>query len=197
MSGPARVSAPFYLLFLPALLRSPAQSFIVRAGWWRKLAYLVFLVAAGLLIVSPARPLWPAQTVLAGVSASSHPVLQRAQTVYAVYATRYRAFDPAIALVPAGVKILGFVSYDDPETALWRPFGSRRILHVKGVDSPEDLKRRGIEYILINTQQATIVLGAPVEDWTRRVGGSVVAEVDLRLRASYSAAKCVLVKLPQ
>jgi hypothetical protein len=197
MSGPARVSAPFYLLFLPALLRSPAQSLIVRAGWWRKLAYLVFLVAALLLIVSPARPLWPAQSVLAGVNASSRPLLQRAQTVYAVYATRYRAFDPAIALVPAGVKILGFVSYDDPETALWRPFGSRRILHVKGSDSAADLKRRGIEYILINTQQAPIVLGVSVEDWTRRVGGSVVAEVDLRLRASYSAAKCVLVKLPQ
>jgi len=197
MTTAARVSAPFYLLFLPALLRSPVQNALVRAGWWRKLALLAFLMAAGLLVISPARPLWPAQRVLASVNASSHPLLQRAQTVYSVYSTRYRAFDPAIALLPPGLKTLGFVSFDDPETALWRPFGSRRILHVKGTDSTVDLKRRGIEYVLVNTQQAQIVLGSPVEDWVQRVGGRVVAEKDLRLRASYGAAKCLLVQLPK
>ena len=196
MTTAARVSAPFYLLFLPALLRSPAQTAIVRSKWWRKLAVAVFLMGALLLILSPARPLWPAQTILSRVNASSHPLLQRAQTVYSVYATRYRAFDAAIALLPPGLKTLGFVSFDDPETALWRPFGSRRILHVKGEDSLADLRRRGIEYVLVNSQQAKLVLGVPVEEWAQRLGGSVVAEVDLRLRASYGPARCVLVHLP-
>src|SRR5204863_4444994 len=57
LSCPARYLAPFYILLLAPLLWAGA---IPRCG-----AVLgVFILAAMLLVVSPARPLWPAVTVL-------------------------------------------------------------------------------------------------------------------------------------
>lgn len=53
--------------------------------------------------------------------------------VYSVYRERAHAFEPALALTPPEVKRLGMVTFDDPEATLWRPYGSRRILHVCSV----------------------------------------------------------------
>lgn len=193
----ARILTPFYLLLLPALLTGVGQEHLVKKNWWRASALLVFLMAGGLLIISPARPLFPVQTMLKKMAAhGSHSKLQaRLEEVYGVYAQRNDAFAPARALLPPDLKVLGMITYDDPETSLWRPFGSRRIKHVCPGDTTADLKARGIEYILLRDQAMGQWFHCPLDVWLKQVNAQVVWKMPLNLRASTGPLDWYLVKL--
>jgi hypothetical protein len=191
-----RIMAPFYLLLLPLLLLSPVQEQLVKKIWWRAAAFLVFAMAAGLLIISPARPLFPVNALLAKLqsSNSNSKLSQRIQAVYSVYRDRNNVFAPILSSLPPGVKTLGFISYDDPETALWLPFGSRRVIHVCPSDPPADLKAEGIEYIVAKDD----IFGKqfpPLGNWLKTVNAQVVQKIHLDLRADGTGADWMILKL--
>ncbi|MGH7975778.1 MAG: hypothetical protein ACREC8_03855, partial [Limisphaerales bacterium] len=129
LSAIARVLTPYYALLIPIALTGRGHGRLVKKIWWRAAAFAVFLVAGLLVVISPARPLFPVQTILQGLRAngSNSKLFRRVNEVYSVYENRNDAFAPAKNLLPPGVKILGLVTFDDPETSLWRPFGSRRV----------------------------------------------------------------------
>src|SRR5215469_15015753 len=84
MTGAARLITPYYPLLLPALLVGAAPSQLVRRRTWRFLVYVNLILAFAVLILTPPRPLWPAQTLLSHLAAR-HPdsrLLSRAQKVY-------------------------------------------------------------------------------------------------------------------
>jgi hypothetical protein len=142
-------------------------------------------MAAALLVISQARPLFPAQTILGKIQAA-HPdskLLARVQEVYSVYRDRGHAFAPALDLLPSDLKVLGLITYDDPETSLWQPFGSRRIIHVCPDDSSAYLKAEGIEYILAKDELFGTRFPA-MDDWLKTVNATVVQPIQLNLRAS-------------
>ena len=91
--------------------------------------------------------------------------------------------------------MLGLVTVDDPETSLWRPFGSRRIEHVCPQDTPADLKQRGIEYILVSNNAFNIYFNGSFDEWCRRMNAQVVRTIPLTLRASAGPRDWHLVKL--
>jgi hypothetical protein len=194
----SRILAPYYALLLPALLAGPGQERLVRRRWWRAAAGMVCLLALGLVITTPPRPLFPIRQVLAGLQAR-HPesaALKRAETVYAVYQERSDAFAPALSGLPPGITTLGLFTYDDPETSLWRPFGSRRIEHVRPEDTAEDLSRRGIQYILIPPGKFERYFNVTPEAWVHRLNGVVIRNIPLQLRVSEGTTEWWLVKLP-
>ena len=186
----ARLLAPYYGLLLPPLLAWPGNGRLVRRYWWRMAAFAVFLLAAVPLILSPARPLLPVETILATMQ---HPP-ERVQTVYSVYRARHDAFAPARDALPPGLTVLGLVTYDDPETSLWRPFGSRRIIHVCPGDTAADLKRQDIEYILVNPD-IFMKWSGPHDDWLKVMNAEIVRKIPLRLRAGTEGFDWYLVKL--
>ena len=194
----ARVLTPYYGLLLPALLAGPAQARLVRQGWWRLLAGAVFIMALGLLAVLPARPLFPAQSLLAALpsGAARSPLVQLAQRTYEIYSQRHDAFAPVLALLPPDAKTLGLFTYDDPEAALWRPFGSRKIEHVCPPDTAADLKQKGIHYVLINPQKLEAWFHQPAADWVRSLGGTVVQIIPLDIRVSDGPQDWWLIQLP-
>ena len=52
------------------------------------------------------------------------------------------------------------------ETSLWRPFGQRRIWWLGPGDSPQDITRKGIRYVLIGADSlASRVADLPFKDW--------------------------------
>ncbi len=186
-----RVLTPYYALLMPLLLADPRQAGLVHNRWWRAAAYGGFLLAAGLLIISPARPLFPVMSLLKHTPQAP----ARLREVYSVYAARYEAFAPAVAQLPAGLKTLGLVSYDDPETSLWLPLGNRRLVHVCPEDSAAELKAQGVEYILIQDSLAEQWLGVPLTDWLQRLPAQVVRQFPLNLRAAKGPQTWDLVKL--
>lgn len=197
LSGAVRYLAPYNIICIVPFLTGIGHVAVIRSKWWKLACGGVFGLAAMLLVLNQARPLWPALTVLRsqGADHSSRPFVRRAWTVYSVYSQRADAFAPARALVPADLNPLGFVSYDDPETSLWRPFGSRRILHLKRTDTAAALRERGIQCILASSVVLTQHWQISLEDWLRQVDGEVVSQIPLNLRAGAGPKEWYLVRL--
>jgi len=193
----ARVLTPYYALLLPPLLACAGHERLVKFFWWRAVAFAVFFIAAGILIISPARPLFPVGMLLEKIhpAAAQHPSLARIEAVYSVYAARNDAFAPARDALPPDVKILGLVTFDDPETSLWHPFGSREIKHVCPGDTAADLKSDGIEYVLLKTENFEPRFGCSTGDWVVRLNAQVVRKISLYLRASQGPMDWYLVRL--
>jgi hypothetical protein len=191
-----RVLTPYYLLLLPVLLVAAGHAKIVRQRWWRASAFVVFLMAGALLVISPARPLFPAQALIAKTtSAPSSKLTARITEVYSVYSERNEAFAPVLAVLPPDLKILGLVTFDDPETSLWHPFGARRVKHVCPGDTATDLKSRGIEYILLREAAVGNYFHCSFTNWLLQMNAQVVQKIPLNLRASVGPLDWYLVKL--
>jgi hypothetical protein len=191
----SRLVAAFYALCIPVFLLARSQEAVVRTKWWRCATLLVFFLAAVPMVLSPARPLWPANSLLARADGRNSHLLTRAKTVYSVYRERFDAFAPARKLLPAGLNVLGVVISDDPETSLWRPFGHLRVEHVTAADSPQDLHSRSIEYVVVNTAILERDFQQPIEQWLAKMGGEMEAKLSLELRASGGPSDWCLVKL--
>ena len=193
LSAISRIIAPYYLLLIPVFLLLPGMDQVVRTKWWRRCALCVFALAALLVIISQARPLWPASFVLDKLHAkdSPNPKLRRIGDVFATYSQRWDAFAPVKDKLPEGLKVLGVITSDDPETSLWRPFGARRIKHVKHDDTLENLRERGIQYVLVNSH----VLSEPVAQWMQEMHGEVVWKMTLRLKTSLPPMDWYLIKV--
>jgi len=197
LTGAVRYLAPYNVLLFAPLLAGIGHERVVRGRWWRRGCAAVFALAGLLLIVSPGRPLWPAVTILRSLGAeqSSHQLVRRAWAVYSVYSHRAEAFAPACAILPAEADPLGIVSFDDPETSLWRPFGARRILHVQAKETGADLRQRGIKYVLASSMVVSNYWATSLEAWLAQVQGERVATVALDLRASAGPKEWYLVRL--
>ena len=193
----SRLLTPYYaLLAVPFLLMRGHVSVVCRR-WWRWGAGTVFAVSASLLVLTPPRPLFPARTLFDALRARvpSSRFMERAQTVYTIYGLRGDSFAPVRATLPPGVKVLGMITFDDPETSLWRPFGSRRIEHVLPTDTPEDLAQHEIHYVLINTKYFVGLFKETLDEWMHRQNATLITKMLLTLRASDGASEWLLVSL--
>ncbi len=197
LSSGARYLAPYYPLLLMGLLLGSAQAQLTTRTWWRAGAAAGFALALGVLIVAPARPLWPAGWVIKhyGARLQANAIGARVFNVYSVYGARAEAFAPVRDSLPEGEKVVGMVTFDDPETSLWRPFGSRRIQHVIEADSAAFLQSEGIHYVVVSKVKFAQLFTEPFDSWLARVNGRVVSSVILNLRASGEPTEWVVVRL--
>jgi hypothetical protein len=186
MATPARLIAPYYPLLLPLLLAGAGQSQIVRRAWWRALAAGVLFLALAVLALSPDRPLWPAKQILSRLTAQ-HPdshLISRALDVYTVYARRSDPLADVRTLLPPEIKAVGFIAgTDDSDISLWLPLGSRRVEHFLLSDPPEQIRRAGIEYVVVggsNLQSRGMALDA----WLQKSGAELVASTNATLKVS-------------
>jgi hypothetical protein len=198
LSSGARYLAPYYPLLLMGFLRGGAQAELVRQKWWRGLAAVGFALALALVVVSPSRPLWPAGWLIKnyGDRLQTSYIGARLVKVYSVYGSRAEAFAPIRDNLPPDTKVVGMVTFDDPETSLWRPFGSRRIRHIIPTDSLADLQAEGIQYALVGKIKFAQHFTEPFESWLARMNGKVVSTYRLSLRAGEEPAEWVVVRLP-
>jgi len=188
IAGPARYLLPFYLLLAVPVLAGPVAGRIFQSRPWRGTAYVTFALAGMLLILSPQRPLWPAGTVLQALDAehSSRPLVNRVYHVYTVYGARADSFAPvlpALAALGPDASPLGLVTFDEPEGALWRPFGSRRILHICNADSPGLIQAEGLKYALVSETFLTHHSDLDSAGWLARFHALKLAEFKLRIHA--------------
>lgn len=121
----ARLLLPYY----PFLFLLPLGFWSLPGGTLRKLAPFFTILSSSVLlglILSPARPLFPVEKILALMGDSFR--FARVRQVYQTYIQRGTCWDPILTVLPPDIKTLGFFSHgDDLEAPLWRPFGLRRI----------------------------------------------------------------------
>jgi len=131
-----RLALPYYpavvgTLFVPFSIRNIRSRKVLRT-----VATVAVLSAFPMLILNPSRPLWPWRIV---VDSLALPAVfkSRLSQVYETYGNRWDAFAPLRAMLPENTIMLGFVSNcDDPETSLWRPFGSRKVVLLDNKELP-------------------------------------------------------------
>ena len=198
MSTPGRLIAPYYPLLLPALLIGAGHAQVIRRIWWRLLAGMAVFLAFVVLIISPDRPLWPAQTVLTRLAAR-HPgshLISRAREVYAVYAKRSDPLANVRALLPPGIKVVGFIgTADDCDISFWLPFGSRRVEHFFLSDPVERFRQEGVQYVVLGGQNLQLQ-GVTLEDWMNRTGAELLASTNDIMKVSEGPKPWYVVRIP-
>jgi hypothetical protein len=183
MTSAARLIAPYYPLLLPLLLVGAAQSEIIRRWWWRALAGAVLIFAFAVLILVPDRPLWPAKTILSRLH-EQHPdqrLINRALKVYTVYSERWDSLAGVRALLPPGIKVVGFCGgVDDCDISLWRPFGERRVEHFLLDDPPAQIKARTDYAVVSGAELQTREMS--LDAWLQESGAKWVATTNATLK---------------
>jgi hypothetical protein len=169
-----RLLAAYYPLLLLPFLVHPSQAAWARKRWRHLLAACVGVTALVVLILSPARPLWPAHEILGWLSAKlpGNELFVRGQRVYDVYACRNDAFAGLRAQIPDSVSTIGVINdNDDMESSLWRPFGRRAVVDLVDV---EHAKPPNIEWVVVKNELVTNQFQS-FEQWTRHAGGTLIS----------------------
>jgi hypothetical protein len=173
------------------------MSALTRRRWWRALAGAQFACAALLVVISPARPLWPALTVLNELSAN-HPgsgLITRMRTVYQTYRVRPDVMAPVREALPAEAAVVGLVTGDDVETSLWRPFGTRRYLHVIPGDTRAMLEAKGVTWLAVNDDIFKSRFDQPLAQWVSGLEGELVQSIPVAARATRGPVEWHLIRL--
>ena len=198
ISGPARYLLPFYVLLIAPLLAGQFAGSIFKKKTWRVIALMTFALAAFLLVVSPPRPLWPAITVLRAIHAeeAGHPLLNRLWDVYSVYGSRGDAFSPIVAALPLDAVRLGFATFDEPETSLWRPFGARQIVHIPAAETADFVRALRLKYALVSGSFLAHHTDMDAAGWMARFRAEPMQKFKLRIHAGRDAEDFYLVRFP-
>ena len=196
MVTPARLIAPYYVLLLPLLLVGAEQAVLVRQRWWRGLAWAVFLVAFAVLIVTPARPLWPAKTILTKAVAAQpdNRLLARALKTYSVYSIRSDPLAEIRAQLPPDLKLVGFLGGpDDLDISLWRPYGSRQVAQFARGAPPEEIHARKIKYAVVSGLLFDLE-GDSFDEWLVKTRAEVLATATVTIAVSAGPQRWFLVR---
>jgi hypothetical protein len=165
-----RLAAPYYPLMFASFLFLPGNAMVVRRRWWKALAFLAAFSALPALILSAPRPLWPAQDVLRILDQlmPGSRLVERAATVYAVYAARADVLGSLREHLPPGAETIGFLgTSDEPETALWRPFGTRRVVDVTK-ENEQQLLGKGVSTLVLSNYGVEETYGYSLDDWLQQ-----------------------------
>lgn len=205
LSTSARLIAPYYCLLLPLLLSCPCHARLTRSALWKAGGGLVFLIAAGLLAINPARPLIPAGAIFAKLAREQPEsgALAKAALLYESYALRWDALAPIRNHLPPGARNVGFLPFigsSSIETSLWRPFSERRIWWLRPGTPREEMEQKGIEYVILGADSPDIQKwGVTFSDWLgpwlAENNGEIVAEEPVRLLATGDPKPWKLVRL--
>jgi hypothetical protein len=174
-AGP-RLLLPYYPLFLVPWLLLSAQNNLLRRRTWRIFLALMALSTLPALVLSMARPLWPAQTVSAGL-ARRHPqnqTLRRLATTYAAYAQRNDILAPLRAGLPADAREIGFIAGpNDTDYSLWRPFGRRQVRDLRP-ELRHFLAQPEVEWVVVKRDIWPEISPVPLEKWAQAHHAQIV-----------------------
>jgi hypothetical protein len=192
----ARLASPYYPFILIPWLLAFGNDLVVRQRWWRVLAVLVALSILPAVILTPSRPLWPAQSVLDHLASKlpDNALVRRSRLVYEVYARRDDDVGVLKPLLPSDGRLVGYVPEDNGiEAPLWKPYGSRTIVDVLPPNS--DLSHLEGSAIIGPSKAIEKWFGLSPEDFAREVGGHITGKASLYVKVSTGAEEWVVIAL--
>jgi hypothetical protein len=197
MMSLTRLVSAYYPLLFPALLVAPAAGMVVRHRWWRWATAMVLLLAVAAVVLTPSRPLWPSQTILARANdpgAHSH-FINRVKAVYSVYADRSDPLFRARAAMPEDCPVIGFAGGDnDTEISFWRPYTHRRVECILPGDSAMDVRARHIEYAAVGEVYLSIY-HLTLQEWLQKYHATLLATVTGTMTVSDGPHQWYVVRL--
>lgn len=174
----ARHLAPYYILLFPWLLCRPGLGRVVRQRWWQVTGIGLIVISVGMVVVTRARPLFPALT-LSRYLTQCFPSSNIPAQITTAFGTRldrdcFVAF--VRANIPAEETTLGYAAFMEAnEPALWRPWGKRTVVRILPTDQPAAWRAAGVHYIVLESfYLTTIKLG--LDEWLAQNRGVVVGD---------------------
>jgi hypothetical protein len=194
----SRLVAAFYPFLFASILVFAGHRYVISRRWWPLAANLMMIISVVVVVLTPTRPLLPVRTAIKilGQRFPGNSFVHRADRVYSVYADRADALREIREALPADLKVIGFASSsNDPEVSLWRPFCTRRVAGIVPGDSPEQLRRRGIQYIVFNDHALKLIHRTTIHEWCQRYDGEIVREWIIPRRVSDADEAWYLVRI--
>jgi hypothetical protein len=179
-AGP-RLLTPYYPIGLLAILLLVGAKHPLRQRWWRLTTYGVSLIPIMILIIQPARPLFPVNLVVRSLPrvGAIGSLSSRLITVYQTYQARADGLAAVRNLLPTSVREVGFIgTEDDPEVSLWRPFGQRTVHDIVNPLEVSSLP----DFIFVSETWLREQTGQTVADWARAVGMEEVGCLSITLK---------------
>jgi hypothetical protein len=173
------------VLILPLLLIARSTN-LFRRKWNRGIAVICAALTVPALVLSPARPLFPWTKVLPTAIESQPAVsaLNRMQRVYSVYCQRADAFASLRRFIPSSTRTIWMISFgDEPETSLWRPYGSHAVRHL--ISGPPFIAPDSI--LVASDQILTERYGVSASAFATSHGLQISGSAKIVLRASGSS----------
>lgn len=182
-----RLAMPFYLPLLAPLLRQPGWRVVVSRRWWRCAAVAALLYTVGILLLSRSRPLLPWEPLLTTMHRlqPARATWPRALAAYQAHERRADLLAPVRAALPPEEKTIGLATQVAKEATLWLPFGSRFVVGVKPEITYEELRRRGLRYIVVEGDESGKVR-APFDEWFNRMAHLVTVTETVQIEATLS-----------
>jgi hypothetical protein len=182
----SRLIAAYYpLLIAGILVIASLNGCIVHRRLFRWLGVAAMLTAFPLVILSPARPLFPVQLVSQALedAHASAGMIQRFNDVYSVYALRPDAFKDVVPLLPPDQRAIGFLQNgNEAEASLWRPYGSRKLVEVTPANSRDEIKAMGLSTIVVSEDALQYKYGTTIADLVGKWSAQIVGQKAITLR---------------
>ena len=194
----ARHISPFYLFLVAVVLLALRPEKAMRSRLWKWAARAAMTSTVFMLVITPARPLWPAQWFFARFGENpTSTVIQRASLGYSIYADRADALGPLREKLPADAREIGFMSFAaGSEMPFWKPYGEMRVRHIRPADDITGLRFTGMRHIVINSDNFEFMMGRTPEDWASAQGADIIARMPLRIIVQGNVSDWLLVELP-
>jgi hypothetical protein len=178
----ARLMLPYYPLAIIPILLLPAQNRLLRFRAWKIILALAALSVLPAVFLSPARPLWPAQSISERLARQhpDSPAMRRLEAVYFAYANRNDALAPLREGLNGGALTIGFVAdSDDSDYSLWRPFGLRKVEYLRGHNHPSVNVPSDVEWIVVKRRIWPEASNVPLEEWAAQHQAKIVLSVPI------------------
>ena len=194
----ARLLLPYYPLLLLPVLKLPVQELWLRHRAWRLWLLLAGLSVLPAVILSPARPLWPAQR-FSQAWLEKHPdskLAKRLVTTYSTYANRNDLLRPIREQIPDKVHRIAFAAgSNDTEYSLWRPFGTRSVYCLwRGRERQDPVLPGDIEWLVVHVKEWNAYATVPLGEWASRNRLEVVTTLPIVTFAKHGADDWCLLK---
>jgi hypothetical protein len=174
----ARHLAPYYIFLFPIFLVKPGHARVVRQPRWQRLGLEIMVLAVLVVAGAGNRPLLPLPA-LWQVLHASFPDNELVTDQYLRYAkSDYLATQAhkhfLAQVIPPDETVVGYcpVVCDVDETALWLPYGRRRVECVAPSDSPERLRLLGVHYVVVHL----LPPARGITDWLEKYHGTLAGQ---------------------
>ncbi len=195
-----RIATPYYpLLFLWPLLPHDAALLIKKPGF-RWTAWLAAASVIPAVILSPARPLFPTQRVVAYME-KHHPgetLSNRMKTVYEVYARRSDIHARVREQLPHHARVIGFAGTgDDSELSFWRPLGRTVVRDLPAGERHRLPNVGGVDVIVTYEGACRERYSRSVEELAAALGWQVTASVPVQSKAAAQIENWIILVPPK
>ena len=170
-----RIAAAYYPLLLITLLRWPRVAAVERKKISGVLAGCAAATLIPVIILTPARPLIPIQTL---ARVTHNPAIGKIAEQYHFWDYLRDDLAPLREQLPPDANCVGFAGgFHDTAYGLWKPFGSRDIIELGVPAGPHaPLPPADLKYAVVTTRGLSERYNLSLNEWLSAVGGQIIFE---------------------